>query len=120
MFNEVDAARAAGTAPDPVLRTMSTPELAAADRYASGGTTAQRLENVGGWPLKAAGLPVVAGVGAGYEALKRPAIMNPLARALNTLKAGSGDQLTIDSTSSPASMGNVAALIRGYLAQKGQ
>lgn len=120
---QVDMARgAAEGAPDPrVTEALQTPEeLGIADRVAWGQQLAQTE------PIPTGGLSLLPTIG--YEGLKAAAGTAPGAAVLNTIgnafsKVGGarGDQLadwfTIDETSSPASLGNIAALLSGYYGQ---
>ncbi len=122
-LRQVDMARgAAEGAPDPrVAASFQTPEdLAIADRVAWGRMLAETE------PAPTGGLSLLPTIG--YEGLKAAATTNPGAATLKTLgnvfgKLGgaTGNQLadwfTIDATSSPASLGNIAALLHGYYGQ---
>lgn len=117
---QVDMARGAaeGTADPRVTEGLTTPEeLGVADRVAWG----QRLRETEGIPT--GGLSLLPTIG--YEGLKAAAQTGPGAAILKTVgdafaKVGGakgeqlGDWFTIDETSSPASFGNVAALLSGY------
>lgn len=121
MNDAIDFQRNGVPAKDPMMRALTSEQLAQADRYSAGGKTAQSMQSIGGWPLKVLGLPVVAGIGTGYEAAKGAApVLNTLADVLDTMKVPdssifNGNQFRVGANSSKPSLDNIGALLKGYL-----
>jgi hypothetical protein len=101
---QVDMLRGAREgSPDPRLQTLQTPtEQALADRYAWGADIAAQKPLAGALAL----LPAMA-----YEGVKAaaPGSLGWLGRALPQ-----GQEMAVNSRTSPASMENIKALIAGY------